>query len=175
MQGIAHAVDPQVAESAAAMNWVMENGTKAIGLLSALVVVLSTVHDWGYFAVIGPDFRALLSAYDYVTNAFEWMPSAILLCIAGAAFARATIFVALEWPNMAGGERTKRWREGLLIFAVLFFCLALLSVAMSLLGTFPLSRSHLLWGFFSLLRRYSIRTSFGLALTMHCDGGSPLH
>src|SRR5258708_24467322 len=57
------------------MKWILENATKVIGLLIFALVVFSTVHDWGYFSVIGPHFRTLLSAYDYITNAIEWMPA----------------------------------------------------------------------------------------------------
>jgi len=57
------------------MKWILENATKLIGLLSLSLVIFSTVHDWGYFSIIGPNYRTLLSAYDYITNALEWMPS----------------------------------------------------------------------------------------------------
>jgi hypothetical protein len=70
------------------MKWILENAAKLIGLLSFALVVFSTVHDWGYFSIVGPHFRTMLTAYDYVTNAIEWMPAFIFWCVLSVAFAQ---------------------------------------------------------------------------------------
>jgi hypothetical protein len=45
------------------MKWILENGAKAIALLSFGIVIFSTVHDWGYFSVIGPKFRTIQTTF----------------------------------------------------------------------------------------------------------------
>jgi hypothetical protein len=43
------------------------------------VIVFGTVHDWGYFYVIGPQFRLIQTTYDYITNAIDWMPAFLVV------------------------------------------------------------------------------------------------
>jgi hypothetical protein len=94
------------------MKWILENATKVIGLLSFSVVMLTTVHDWGYFSIIGPRFRALLSAYDYITNALEWMPFWGLAIVGMFALTRF-VYSLIDAPSEVGfgSVHRRRWRR----------------------------------------------------------------
>jgi hypothetical protein len=79
-------------------------------LLSFSLVVLTTTHDWGYFSVIGSHFRAVLSAYDYITNALEWMPF-YLLFLTGTWLASRALGV-LNADDGSDNTDRKAWRRG---------------------------------------------------------------
>jgi hypothetical protein len=63
------------------MKCTFDNSTKLVAVLPFLLLVVSTVHDWGYFLVIGPKLRSIQTTYDYVTNALDWLP---LVALVGA-------------------------------------------------------------------------------------------
>jgi hypothetical protein len=124
------------------MKWVLENAAKLIGLLSFALVVFSTVHDWGYFSIIGPHFRTLLSAYDYVTNAIEWMPAFIFwLAVSGAlAYLMSSWFDHLPERGY-GDHRRKVYRRTLFWYSECILIVSLGVLGFSLFfQTFPKSR-----------------------------------
>src|SRR5258708_40069973 len=90
------------------MKWILENAAKLIGLLSFGLVVFSTIHDWGYFSVIGSHYRALLSAYDYVTNAIEWMPAFALTSVFGAALSYLLASLIAKNPEGGFGDQRRK-------------------------------------------------------------------
>lgn len=124
------------------MKWILENATKVIGLLSFSLVVFTTVHDWGYFSVIGPHFRALLSAYDYITNALEWMPSFLFLLVAMTGLSFVAVWL-IDRPREAGfGDfKHRRWRRTMFLYAGGLLVLSLAIAGRSLFLAFPANRA----------------------------------
>jgi hypothetical protein len=48
------------------------------------VLLVTVVHEWAYFKIVGLNFRGFSSAYDYFSNAILWLalnvgPAAVLL------------------------------------------------------------------------------------------------
>jgi len=65
---------------------------KIIGVSSFIVLLLSVVHEWGYFYVLGWHLQTIATTYDYLTNAFLWLPaSSGILVTAQALEATMTI------------------------------------------------------------------------------------
>jgi len=65
--------------------------------VSALALVLSVIHEWGYFSLIGEKWKATLAIRDYLTLTVEWLPYAIMwvgLYIAFDVFALASAYSA---------------------------------------------------------------------------------
>src|SRR5947209_5946132 len=60
----------------------LDNVPKAIALLSATALLLTIVHDWGYFWIVGNRYLSIQTPYDHLTNSIEWLPQALLsLCL----------------------------------------------------------------------------------------------
>ncbi|BAM89626.1 hypothetical protein S58_36330 [Bradyrhizobium oligotrophicum S58] len=60
------------------MEKLLENFAKSIAALSAAMILLSVVHEFGYFAYVGSFFQTFVTATDYFTNAILWMPIGII-------------------------------------------------------------------------------------------------
>jgi hypothetical protein len=97
------------------MKWAFDNSTKLVALLSLVLIVIATVHDWGYFYVIGPKFRSIQTTYDYITSVIEWLPAltvfAIFLVASSFLMSRSRIFETLLWggaPGNAGFDDHQR-------------------------------------------------------------------
>ena len=61
---------------------------KYIGVVSFLVLLVTVVHEYGYFIVLGSHLQAIATTYDYLANALVWLPTAM-----GAIFS----LQGLEW------------------------------------------------------------------------------
>jgi hypothetical protein len=123
------------------MKWILENATKLIGLLSFALVVFSAVHDWGYFSIIGPHFRTLLSAYDYVTNAVEWMPAfTFWFAVSGALAYLMSSWTAQVRERGFGDHRRKVHRRSLFFYSGFILIISLGVLGFTLFQTFPRSR-----------------------------------
>jgi hypothetical protein len=70
-----------------------------LGQLTALVTAIafsaSLIHDWGYFDVIGSEYRALETVTDYLSSALQWMPQTLALIMA---------FVLFSWIARLASE-----------------------------------------------------------------------
>jgi hypothetical protein len=123
------------------MKWILENGTKVIGLLSFSLIVFTTVHDWGYFSIIGPNFRTLLSAYDYITNAIEWMPAFFF----SFGVTTALAFALSSWTDQIpeggyGDHKRKQFRRKMATYSGMVLIASLFFLGKSMVQTFPASR-----------------------------------
>src|ERR1700686_722350 len=65
---------------------------KVIGVTSVAVLVMTVVHEWGYFYVLDWHLQTLATTYDYLTNALVWLPS-IAGFLTGAQFLEASMIV----------------------------------------------------------------------------------
>jgi hypothetical protein len=54
-------------------------------ILASFSLFLSIAHEWAYFATIGPQFRTLMGTNDYIAAGIEWLPTAIIGLVVGAA------------------------------------------------------------------------------------------
>ena len=52
----------------------LDNAPKAIAILSFAVLIVTVLHDWGYFWVVGLRFQSVQTAYDHLANSIEWLP-----------------------------------------------------------------------------------------------------
>jgi len=82
------------------MKWIFENSAKLVGSLSFCLLAFSTMHDWGYFSVVGPKLRSIQTTYDYIANAVEWLP-ALLMVFAFTGGGAALGFAVYDslWPD----------------------------------------------------------------------------
>ncbi|MDR6663607.1 hypothetical protein J2W51_006202 [Tardiphaga robiniae] len=64
------------------MKNILENSSKVIALLGFALLMITLVRDWGFFFVIGPQFQALQSPYDYLANSIYWLPQNLLFVVA---------------------------------------------------------------------------------------------
>lgn len=56
------------------MKSLLENGPKALALMSFSAVVVTMFHDWGYYWIIGSKFQSVRTPYDYIANSIAWLP-----------------------------------------------------------------------------------------------------
>ena len=50
----------------------------ALGILSILVFLVSSLREWVYFQIIGSDFISMISPSDYTGIALSWLPKFLL-------------------------------------------------------------------------------------------------
>jgi hypothetical protein len=55
----------------------VESIPKIIGLFSVSALALSISHEFGYYQVVGAEFRQLLSTSDYIANIAIWAPETV--------------------------------------------------------------------------------------------------
>jgi hypothetical protein len=124
------------------MKWIIENVPKTVGVLSFLGLILTTVHDWGYFSVVGSKFRSIQTTYDYITNAIEWLPALILILIFSM-LASFTIVLATvpSTPEFGFDDlRVRFTRRRLRNQCISFVILGALAYLASWFLTFPYNR-----------------------------------
>jgi hypothetical protein len=131
---------------------VLRKRNEAAGLLSFTLIIFTTVHDWGYFSVIGANFRTLLSPYDYITNAIEWMPSfsAVFVGTLFLGYVNSEVWALWGRTTLAtptdgfGDHRRKRFRGVMLKGSLWFLLFALLPVVAVFFTTGLWSRQTLI-------------------------------
>jgi hypothetical protein len=73
---------------------IIEKSPQIFALVTFLVLVLAIIHEFAYFAVVGPQFQSLMTATDYLVSALSWMPTLgiaiLVLTILSLAFLRWT-------------------------------------------------------------------------------------
>jgi hypothetical protein len=117
------------------MKWVFDNSTKLAGLFSLALIVFTIAHDWGYFIVIGPKFRSIQTAYDYIASAIEWLPGFLAVILPATLISFLVLKLpALNVPDEFGFEGQRKappnWpvriiESAILIFPILFLLLSL--------------------------------------------------
>jgi hypothetical protein len=65
---------------------------KIIGVMSFMILLLTVVHEWGYFYVLGWHLQTVATTYDYLTNAVVWLPATAGI-LSGAQFLELTMIV----------------------------------------------------------------------------------
>lgn len=55
----------------------LEAAPRLIGVFSFVVLVLTVVHEWGYFSILGGHFQTISTTFDYFANALIWLPSTV--------------------------------------------------------------------------------------------------
>jgi hypothetical protein len=65
---------------------------KFIGVTSFVVLLMTIVHEWGYFYVLGWHLQTIATTYDYLSNSFVWLPT-IAGILVGAQGLEATMTV----------------------------------------------------------------------------------
>lgn len=63
------------------MDTLFERITGLVTAGSALLIILSVSHEFGYFTYIGLFYQAFVSATDYFTNAILWLPIAAITAL----------------------------------------------------------------------------------------------
>jgi hypothetical protein len=123
------------------VKWIFENFTKLLGLLSFCLIAAATIHDWGYFYVVGSKFRSIQTTYDYITHAIEWMPQ--FLFIGGVAGYTGRALRAATTSHgdtgLSGQGIRRRYREQVIISVFNAVIVGVPSVLLSL--TFPYPRN----------------------------------
>jgi hypothetical protein len=71
----------------------LENGPKATALLSFCVLMLTVLHDWGYFWIIGSKFQSIQTPYDYIANSITWLPLSLGLITLYLVATRLTLMI----------------------------------------------------------------------------------
>jgi hypothetical protein len=104
------------------MRELIEVAPKWIAVLSFAVVVFAVVHEWGYFAVIGPHLQTVVSPYDYAVNALVWLPSTTILAFGTWGY------LAIVGRTKEGRPTVSRYNLSLLVLGVAGFTLAYLLV-----------------------------------------------
>ncbi|MGJ4954616.1 hypothetical protein ACQR1H_03155 [Bradyrhizobium sp. HKCCYLRH2015] len=59
------------------MKDLLDLAPKFLAVLSAMVLTLTVVHEYGYFGVVGSHLQTIATTYDYLANAFIWLPTAM--------------------------------------------------------------------------------------------------
>jgi hypothetical protein len=59
-----------------------EAAPRVIGVLTFSILVLTVVHETGYFVVLGPHLQTVATTFDYFTNSLVWLPTSIGLLLA---------------------------------------------------------------------------------------------
>jgi hypothetical protein len=92
--------------------YLLDNGSTVVGLLSFAILTLSVFHDWGYFWVVGLRFQSMQTPYDYLANSIEWLP----LHLGGLIFTGLVSWVSIllgrtDNDYLSGVQRSKnrRW------------------------------------------------------------------
>jgi uncharacterized membrane protein SirB2 len=62
----------------------LDDAPKFIAILSFSALVLSAVHEWAYFQVLGLQFLTISSPLDYLSSALIWLPLALAVLVAFA-------------------------------------------------------------------------------------------
>lgn len=120
---------------------ILDSASKVIALLSFSILILTVVHDWGYFWVVGLRFQSMQSPYDYLANSIEWLPyhlaSGLLTVLLGF------ILMTIEKdPKYFWGVRSRKERR---TAEKAFFALSVLTVIAAIfLSRFRISAFALL-------------------------------
>jgi hypothetical protein len=72
------------------MKELLDAAPKYITVVSFLVLTVTVVHEYGYFVIIGSHLQTIATTYDYLANAFIWLPTAM-----GAVFALQALETAM--------------------------------------------------------------------------------
>ena len=59
------------------MKELLDAAPKAIAVASFVVLLITVVHEYGYFFVVGSHLQAIATTYDYLANALVWLPAAM--------------------------------------------------------------------------------------------------
>ena len=66
----------------------LENFGTVLGAVTAALLLMSVVHEYGYFWPIGRHFQTFVTTSDYFVNAVVWLPAMLVLgAIGGALYA----------------------------------------------------------------------------------------
>lgn len=68
------------------MKKLIETAPRLTATIIGATILISLVHEIGYFQVIGSEFMQLMSATDYIVSAIRWIPNGLL-----------TLFVVIVW------------------------------------------------------------------------------
>jgi drug/metabolite transporter (DMT)-like permease len=122
------------------MRWTFDNFTKLVGLLSFGLIAAATLHDWGYFYVIGPKFRSIQTTYDYITEAIEWLPGFLFIIIISVGITAIVAFFT-RTRAVEGFERQdrsiSRQRIAIIAFASFGACFVAFWFIGSLYSVYP--------------------------------------
>jgi hypothetical protein len=98
---------------------------KAVAVLSFGVLIVTVLHDWGYFWMIGLRFQSVQTPYDHLANSIEWLPYSLVFI--GLTFAANSGLIRLlqkegdfqEYPSGVSERNAKRkmkWPSRLFLF-----------------------------------------------------------
>jgi hypothetical protein len=92
---------------------IMEKIVPVAGALTVAVLVLSVIHEYGYFIVIGTGFQSLLGPSDYLSNAILWLPiigACAYSLVDSAALVEETTLRFIKW---------KKWQILLIVIVLI--------------------------------------------------------
>jgi hypothetical protein len=102
----------------------LDNGPKAIAVLTFVILLMTILHDWGYFWFVGSRFLSIQTPYDHLANSIEWLPLnlafiIITLTFAGLVFpGRGSEFRTQFQDARRRSTRRSLIRTGMLVMAV---------------------------------------------------------
>jgi hypothetical protein len=98
------------------MNQFIERFPTFIAVTSFAVLITSVVHEWGYFAVVGIHFQALVSASDYLANSILWLPRTLFIVGGGLGSGAALSIIAPPRKHRVAGSVAK-----VIIFGIVLY------------------------------------------------------
>jgi hypothetical protein len=131
-------VETQIFRQIEPVKWIFDSFTKLLGLLSFCLIAATTVHDWGYFYIVGSKFRSIQTTYDYFAYAIEWMPPLFLLVLVAWGISDfSTRKLAARAAEGLSGQAERRFRQRRFVYVLLLFFLASVSLMIFVLLPYP--------------------------------------
>src|SRR5262249_38338699 len=91
-------------------------------------LLLSVIYEWGYFAIIGPEFQSFESASDYLANAVLYLPKTLILLVVATITSH---YVTAPILKSAYGSKIGGWNNAMRL-ATIGLWVAALTVAPAL-------------------------------------------
>lgn len=82
------------------MKGLLDNFAAAIGALTIGLLLLSVIHEYGYFWIIGGRMQSFLTTGDYFANAIVWLPLFVMLA-----------YSVLDWGVLTDSKKVYRFGE----------------------------------------------------------------
>jgi hypothetical protein len=108
----------------------LDSAPKAIAILGFLLLLMTVLHDWGFFWIVGSGYQSIQTPYDHLANSIEWLPENLLIV--------AICIFVVEFPDFLKGDdegfenvreytaekKIRKMRWPIFLFCVFVFALA---------------------------------------------------
>lgn len=136
------------------MKWTFDHLAKIVAALSFGLVATTTIHDWGFFLVVGSKFQSIQTTYDHLANALDWLPQ--LLIINGIAFVGSHLSSKMTAGRARSefgfeGQYRRYTRRRFQIAAGIFALAGIFFIVVSGFDSYPSNLANIAVGFLSLV------------------------